>query len=99
MRFGAGWTRNSESKSSFSFPSHTLEIRRLTTLEEAFIDQAKIRVKAGDVGNGCVAYRREKFVPRGGPSGGDGGVGGDVILESSEHHHTLIHFHYHHEYQ
>src|SRR4030081_3329600 len=57
-----------------------------------FIDAAKIRVKAGDGGNGCMAFRREKFVPRGGPSGGDGGKGGDVIMESSERHKTLVHF-------
>jgi GTP-binding protein len=57
-----------------------------------FIDEAKIRVKAGDGGNGCVAFRREKFVPRGGPSGGDGGHGGDVIMESSQAHNTLVHF-------
>src|SRR3954465_8124484 len=57
-----------------------------------FIDEAKIRIKAGDGGNGCVAFRREKFVPRGGPSGGDGGRGGDVIMESSPAHNTLVHF-------
>lgn len=57
-----------------------------------FIDEAKIRVKAGDGGNGCMAFRREKFVPRGGPSGGDGGKGGDVIMEASERHNTLVHF-------
>ncbi|MGA8026980.1 MAG: GTPase ObgE [Bryobacteraceae bacterium] len=57
-----------------------------------FIDQATISVKAGDGGNGCLAFRREKFVPRGGPSGGDGGRGGDVVLFSSEHHNTLLHF-------
>ena len=57
-----------------------------------FVDETKISVKAGDGGNGCVAFRREKFIPRGGPSGGDGGNGGDVILESSERHNTLIHF-------
>ena len=64
------------------------------TLDEGamFIDEARIRVKAGDGGNGCVAFRREKFVPRGGPSGGDGGRGGDVIMESSERHNTLVHF-------
>jgi GTP-binding protein len=63
-----------------------------------FIDEAKIRVKAGDGGNGCVAFRREKFVPRGGPSGGDGGHGGDVIMESSERHNTLVHFRFNPEY-
>jgi GTPase len=57
-----------------------------------FIDEVKIRVKAGDGGNGCMAFRREKFVPRGGPSGGDGGHGGDVLLVASEHHNTLLHF-------
>jgi GTPase len=64
-----------------------------------FIDEAKIRVKAGDGGNGCMAFRREKFVPRGGPSGGDGGRGGDVLMESTERHNTLIHFRYNPEYK
>ena len=64
-----------------------------------FIDEAKIRVKAGDGGNGCMAFRREKFVPRGGPSGGDGGRGGDIIMESSERHNTLIHFRFNPEYK
>ncbi|HEY4841992.1 MAG TPA: GTPase ObgE [Terriglobales bacterium] len=63
-----------------------------------FIDEAKIRVKAGDGGNGCMAFRREKFVPRGGPSGGDGGRGGDVVMESSERHNTLVHFRFNPEY-
>jgi GTP-binding protein len=57
-----------------------------------FIDEVRIRVKAGDGGNGCLAFRREKFVPRGGPSGGDGGRGGDVVFVASEHHNTLLHF-------
>jgi GTP-binding protein len=57
-----------------------------------FIDEVTISVKAGDGGNGCLAFRREKYVPRGGPSGGDGGRGGDVILVSSEHYNTLLHF-------
>jgi GTP-binding protein len=64
-----------------------------------FIDEALIRVKAGDGGNGCMAFRREKFVPRGGPSGGDGGNGGDVIMESSERHNTLVHFRFNPEYK
>ena len=63
-----------------------------------FIDEAKIRVKAGDGGNGCLAFRREKYVPRGGPSGGDGGKGGDIIMESSERHNTLVHFRFNPEY-
>jgi GTP-binding protein len=64
-----------------------------------FVDEAKIRVKAGDGGNGCMAFRREKFVPRGGPSGGDGGRGGDVIMESTERHNTLVHFRFNPEYK
>src|ERR1700720_2626513 len=64
-----------------------------------FIDEAKIRVKAGDGGNGCLAFRWEKFVPRGGPSGGDGGKGGDIIMESSERHNTLVHFRFNPEYK
>jgi len=57
-----------------------------------FIDEVLITVKAGDGGNGCLAFRREKYVPRGGPSGGDGGHGGDVVMVSSEHYNTLLHF-------
>jgi GTP-binding protein len=68
-------------------------------LAQMFIDEAKIRVKAGDGGNGCLAFRREKFVPRGGPSGGDGGKGGDVWMESSERHNTLVHFRFNPEYK
>src|SRR6201988_2468626 len=64
-----------------------------------FIDEARIRVKAGDGGNGCVAFRRGEFVPRGGPSGGDGGRGGDVIMESSERHNTLVHFRFNPEHK
>jgi len=64
-----------------------------------FIDEAKIKVKAGDGGNGCMAFRREKFVPRGGPSGGDGGKGGDITMESSERHNTLVHFRFNPEHQ
>jgi GTP-binding protein len=59
-----------------------------------FIDRARIMVHAGDGGNGCVAFRREKFVPRGGPSGGDGGKGGDVYIECSDRVNTLLHFQY-----
>src|SRR5881396_3589579 len=64
-----------------------------------FIDEAKIRVKAGGGGNGCVAFRREKYVPRGGPSGGDGGKSGDIYMESSERHNTLVHFRFNPEYK
>ena len=59
-----------------------------------FIDRVKIRIKAGDGGNGVTAFRREKFVPRGGPSGGDGGKGGDVWLESDDSLNTLLHLRY-----
>ncbi len=64
-----------------------------------FIDEAQIRVKAGDGGNGCMAFRREKFVPRGGPSGGDGGHGGDILMTSSLSHNTLIHFRFNPEHK
>ncbi|MBI5281741.1 MAG: GTPase ObgE [Candidatus Solibacter usitatus] len=57
-----------------------------------FVDEVLIKVKAGDGGNGCMAFRREKYVPKGGPSGGDGGRGGDVVLVASPHHNTLLHF-------
>ena len=55
-----------------------------------FVDQSKIYVKAGDGGNGCRSFRREKHVPHGGPDGGDGGNGGDVILEATERLSTLL---------
>ena len=64
-----------------------------------FVDEARIYVKAGDGGNGCVAFRREKYVPRGGPSGGDGGAGGDVLMESSEQLNTLLHFRFNSQYK
>jgi GTPase len=64
-----------------------------------FVDEAKILVKGGDGGNGCVAFRREKYVPRGGPSGGDGGNGGDVILQSSEQENTLLRYRYNREFR
>jgi GTPase len=60
----------------------------------AFIDEAKFFVKAGDGGNGCVSFRREKYVPKGGPNGGDGGKGGDVIIRAKKGLHSLIDFQY-----
>jgi GTPase len=64
-----------------------------------FIDEARILVKAGDGGNGCLAFRREKYVPRGGPSGGDGGRGGDVVLVASGHENTLLKFRFNPEHK
>lgn len=63
-----------------------------------FIDQVKIYVKAGDGGDGSINFRREKYVPRGGPDGGDGGKGGDVILEASSQLSTLIDLRYQQHY-
>jgi len=59
-----------------------------------FIDQASIIVKAARGGNGCVSFRREKYVPKGGPNGGDGGNGGNVILRADQHMNTLLDFRY-----
>ena len=64
-----------------------------------FVDEAKILVKAGDGGNGCVAFRREKFVPRGGPSGGDGGNGGSIYLEANPNDNTLLRYRYNREFK
>ena len=59
-----------------------------------FVDEARIHVKAGDGGNGCISFRRERFIPRGGPDGGDGGKGGDVILQADAQLSTLLDFTY-----
>jgi GTP-binding protein len=64
-----------------------------------FVDEAKILVKAGSGGNGCVAFRREKFVPRGGPSGGDGGHGGSIYLEANPNDNTLLRYRYNREFK
>jgi GTP-binding protein len=63
-----------------------------------FVDEVDIHVEAGHGGRGCLAFRREKFVPRGGPSGGDGGHGGSVYVVASPHINTLINFRFHPEF-
>ena len=55
-----------------------------------FVDQIRIHAKAGDGGNGCCSFRREKFIPRGGPDGGDGGKGGDIVLVASPDTDSLV---------
>jgi GTP-binding protein len=60
----------------------------------AFVDEVKFFVKAGDGGNGCVSFLREKFIPKGGPNGGDGGRGGSVFLEADAGKHSLVDFRY-----
>ncbi|MFY9688794.1 MAG: GTPase ObgE [Candidatus Acidiferrales bacterium] len=64
-----------------------------------FVDEAKILVKGGDGGNGCVAFRREKYVPRGGPSGGDGGHGADIVIEANPNDNTLLRYRYNREFR
>jgi GTP-binding protein len=64
-----------------------------------FVDEAKIFVKAGNGGNGCIAFRREKYVPRGGPSGGDGGNGGSIYLEANLNDNTLLRYRYNREFK
>src|SRR5947199_3107982 len=63
-----------------------------------FVDEVEIHVEAGAGGRGCLAFRREKFVPRGGPSGGDGGHGGSVYIVASPHTNTLINYRFHPEF-
>ncbi|MBM4129048.1 MAG: GTPase ObgE [Nitrospira sp.] len=64
-----------------------------------FVDYVKIHVKAGDGGRGCVSFRREKYIPRGGPDGGDGGKGGDIIIKATHELNTLLDLKYRHEYR
>ena len=63
-----------------------------------FVDEIDVFVKGGDGGAGCVSFRRESYVPRGGPDGGDGGAGGDVVLEADRSITTLLDFHYRRHY-
>jgi GTP-binding protein len=64
-----------------------------------FVDRVKIFVKGGDGGRGCVSFRREPYVPRGGPDGGNGGEGGSVVLLAVSHQNTLLPLRYHTEYR
>src|SRR5689334_12182478 len=64
-----------------------------------FVDEVDIHVTAGDGGRGCLSFRREKFVPRGGPDGGDGGAGGSVYIVATRGKNTLIDFRYHPEFK
>jgi GTPase len=64
-----------------------------------FVDEVDIRVQAGNGGNGCLAFRREKFVPRGGPSGGDGGHGGSIYLTATLHQNTLVNYRFNPEFK
>jgi GTP-binding protein len=64
-----------------------------------FVDEADIRIAAGDGGRGALSFRREKFVPRGGPNGGDGGAGGSVFLVATPHHNTLVNYRFNPEFR
>src|SRR5215469_8713307 len=66
---------------------------------EKFADEAIIEVSSGSGGNGCVAFRREKYIPKGGPSGGDGGRGGDVVFTIRRNLRTLSHLRYKHSFK
>ena len=59
-----------------------------------FVDEVSIRVKAGDGGNGCMSFRREKFIENGGPNGGDGGDGGSIYMMADENLNTLVDYRY-----
>jgi GTP-binding protein len=79
-----------------AFCQHDSKTLQLTLM---FIDRVKIKIMAGNGGDGVTAFRREKFVPRGGPSGGDGGIGGSVWMESDEGLNTLLHLRYNPEHK
>jgi len=83
---------------------HSTSIGNLTpfglrSVKMKFVDEARIHVKAGDGGNGCISFRRERFIPRGGPNGGDGGKGGDVLLQADVQLSTLLDLTYPHPFR
>lgn len=74
------------------FCDDTYPLNQITIMQ--FIDESKIYLRSGNGGNGAVSFRREKFIERGGPDGGDGGRGGSIILKGNSHMNTLLHFRY-----
>src|SRR3954471_5376724 len=87
--FACSWNMPSASPSSRAVPK-----QRPAEYNMKFLDEAKIYIQSGAGGNGCISFRREKFIEFGGPNGGDGGHGGDVVAECVDGLNTLIDYRY-----